>query len=155
VVTMNEAVIATAATLFWWRRLPEARSVAQTSSIRISSMGTPRLGRKVKGDWDIFQYPIEATRTPARSLGARQQARRPLAKTFEEVKNPRRCRSLWITAGAGVAPTKLGRGSFILLDAIGTGTVFEVHRLQSRLGGAVGQGCQGAPPRQDLGARGD
>src|SRR5271156_3877099 len=115
------AVIATAAAMFVVAGLPGTRSVAQTVVNSDFAKGDfAALGWKAKGDWDIFRYPIEVTKNPGPV--ARVAANKPdgsLAKTFEEVKNPKTM-SLSLDYGWGWGGADQGSDavSFMLLDAI-------------------------------------
>ena len=90
------------------------------------------LGWKAKGDWDVFQYPIEAANNPGPV--ARFGANRPggcLTKTFAEIKNPNKL-TLALDYGWGWGADQGSDSvSLMLLDAIGSGYVFEVHRCKA------------------------
>ena len=147
---MKAAAIATAAALFVVAGLPEANSVAQTIVNTDFAKGDfAALGWKAKGDWDVFRYPIETTRNPGPV--ARFAANKPdgfLAMTFEEVKNPRTLTlSLDYGWGWGGADQGSDAVSFMLLDAIGNGYVFEVHRCKATWAVQWGKVASGTPPR--------
>jgi hypothetical protein len=103
------------------------------------------------GDWDVLRYPIEASKNPGPV--ARFAANKPdgsLAKTFEEVKNPKTL-SLSLDYGWGWGWGGPDQGSdavlFMLLDAIGNGYVFEVHRCKATWAVQWAKVANGAPPR--------
>ncbi len=91
------------------------------------------LGWKVKGDWDVFQYPKEVANNPG--AVARFAAGKPdgsLIKTFDEIKNPRKLTlSLDYGWGWGDAGQAADAVSFMLLDPRGDGYAFEVHRCKA------------------------
>ncbi len=91
------------------------------------------LGWKVKGDWDVFQYPKEAANNPG--LLARFAANKPngsLTKTFDEVKHPRKL-SLALDYGWGWGDVDQGADmvALMLLDSKGSGYAFEIHRSKA------------------------
>ena len=91
------------------------------------------LGWVVKGDWDVFRYPAEATKNPGPV--ARFAANKPggsLTKSFREIKNPTSL-SLSLDYGWGWGDASQGPDSvsFMLLDGRGNGYIFEVHRCKA------------------------
>jgi hypothetical protein len=105
------------------------------------------LGWKVQGDWDVFQYPKEATKNPGPV--ARFAANKPdssLTKSFREIKNPRRLTlSLDYGWGWGDAGQAADAVSFMLLDSRGNGYVFEVHRCKATWAVQWGRVADGTP----------
>ena len=92
----------------------------------------------------MFRYPIEAAKNPGPV--ARFAANKPdgsLAKTFEEVKNPKTLSlSLDYGWGWGGAVQGSGRGIVHASGCHRQRVCLRGPPLQGHLGGAVGQGCQ-------------
>jgi hypothetical protein len=90
-------------------------------------------GWKVKGGWDVYQYPKEIANNPG--AVARLAARKgsgSLTKTFAEVRNPGKLTlSLDYGWGWGDAVQAADAIAFMLLDDRGNGYVFEVHRCKA------------------------
>jgi hypothetical protein len=146
---MKIAEIATVAALFLVAGLPGACSVAQTVVNTDFAEGDfAALGWKANGDWDRFRYPIEASKNPGPV--ARFAANKPdgsLSRTFDEVKNPKRLSlSLDYGWGWGAADQGSDAVSFMLLDAIGNGYDFEVHRCKATWAVQWARVANGAPP---------
>jgi hypothetical protein len=107
------------------------------------------LGWKAKGDWDVFQYPKDATNNPGPV--ARFAARKPagsLTRRFTEVKNPRKL-TLSLDYGWGWGDANQGADSisFMLLDAEDNGYVFEVHRCKAKWAVQWAGVAQGSPAK--------
>jgi hypothetical protein len=106
------------------------------------------LGWKAKGGWDVFEYPKGA---PNPGAVARFAARKPngaLTKTFAEVKNPRKLTlSLDYGWGWGDAAQGADSVSFMLLDAKGSGYLFEVHRTKAKWAAQWARVADGTPAR--------
>ena len=146
---MKATAIAIAAALFVVAGWPEARSLGQTVVDTDFARGNfVALGWKAKGDWDVFRYPIEASKDPGPV--ARFAANKPdgsLSRAFEEVKNPKRLSlSLDYGWGWGAADQGSDAVSFMLLDAIGNGYAFEVHRCKATWAVQWARVADGAPP---------
>src|SRR5436190_10418566 len=107
------------------------------------------LGWKAKGGWDVFTYPQEAADNPASA--ARFAAQRPegsLTKTFDELRNPRKLTvSLEYGWGRGDAVQGADTIAFMLLDARGSGYVFEIRRARARWAVQWARVANGTPPR--------
>jgi hypothetical protein len=108
------------------------------------------LGWQVKGDWDVFRYPMQAAKNPGSV--ARFAANKPdgsLTKTFPEIKNPQRLMlSLDYGWGWGDAGQAADAVSFMLLDSRGNGYVFEVHRCKATWAVQWGRVADGVPLKE-------
>ncbi len=134
VVISKSVAIATAAALFMVLGLLQTRSGAETIVNTDFAKGNfGALGWKAKGDWEIIRYPAEGARNPGPV--ARFAANKPdgsLATTFEEIRNPGTLTlSLDYGWGWGDASQPADGLSFMLLDANGSGYVFEIHRCKA------------------------
>ncbi len=108
------------------------------------------LGWKAKDAWDVFSYPKDTPRNPGPV--ARFPAHKPagsLTKIFDELKNPKRLTlSLDYGWGWGDAGQAADSVAFMLLDAKGTGYVFEVHRTKAKWAVQWGKVADGAPAKE-------
>ncbi len=113
------------------------------------------LGWKASGAWDVFTYPKTTANNPG--AVARFPANKPdgsLAKTFAEVRNPRRLQlALDYGWGWGDASQPADGVAFMLLDARGNGYVFEVHRCKARWAVQWARVADGTPAKEKIWAR--
>ncbi len=107
------------------------------------------LGWKARGDWDVFLYPKELANNPG--AVARFAADKPdgsLTKTFAEIRHPRKL-TLSLDYGWGWGDVSQGSDSvsFMLLDPMGNGYVFEIHRCKATWAVQWGKVTSGTPAK--------
>ncbi|MHB1556250.1 MAG: hypothetical protein ACYC61_02100 [Isosphaeraceae bacterium] len=108
------------------------------------------LGWKVDGAWEVVKYPAESARNPGSV--ARFAANAPdgsLTKAFPEIRNPGKLVLAvdygWGWGDAGQAADSV---AFMLLDARGSGYVFEIHRCKANWAVQWGRAVDGTPMKE-------
>ena len=147
---MKASLIVGVATLLVLLGFAGATCLAQTVIDADFSKGDfAALGWKARGDWDVFTYAKGAANNPGAL--ARFAANKPdgsLSKTFDEVKNPRK---LTLSLGYGWGWGDVGQGadavSWMLLDRVGNGYVFEIHRSRATWAVQWAKVANGIPAR--------
>ncbi len=147
---MKAPSIARVAALLFVACLGRANCHSQTIvDAEFSKGGFQAAGWKVKGDWDLFEYAKELANNPGPV--ARFGANTPdgfLTKSFREIKNPRKLTlSLEYGWGWGDSGQAADSISFMLLDARGSGYIFEVHRTRATWAAQWGKVAGGVPAR--------
>src|SRR5258708_6545719 len=119
--------------LFAFSGFSHSTSLAQTVIDADFSKGDfAALGWKAEGAWNVFTYPNVAKNPGAVARFAANKPSGSLAKTFDEIKNPRKLTlSLDYGWGWGDAGQGADSVSFLLLDSKGNGYAFKFHRTKA------------------------